>query len=164
MSIRLDEKDRAIIRLLQDSLPVTSCPYQELAEQLGITQEEILDRILRMKKEGLIRRMGAILRHAKAGYSFNALTAWTITPSEGETTEQAQDRVGEILANDSHISHCYARVVNETFPYPMFAMIHAASQEELDDTLSLLKNRLPEEQVRVLRTRHEWKKTSMQYV
>ena len=160
----LDEKDSAILRLLQDALPVTSHPYRELAEELNTTQEEILERILRMKEKGLIRRMGAILRHVKAGYSCNALTAWTITPAEGETAEQAQDRVGEILAADGHISHCYARVVNEAFPYPMFAMIHAASQEELDDTLSLLKKRLPEEQVRVLKTRHEWKKTSMQYV
>ena len=164
MSIRLDEKDRALLHLLQDSLPVTGHPYRAISEMLGITQEEVLERMLRMKDEGLILRIGAILRHGRAGYAFNVLTAWTITPEAGETAEQAQDRVGEILAADSHISHCYARVVNEAFPYPMFAMVHARSELELEETLSDLRARLPVEDVRCLRTKREWKKTSMKYV
>ena len=162
--VQTDEKDRAILKMLQDDLPVTERPYAEIADALAITQEDVLTRILRMKEEGLIRRVGAILRHNRAGYAHNALTAWTITPGSEETYEAARDRVGEVLAKDDHISHCYARKVTEAFPYPMFAMVHASSGEELTETISALRLLLPDERVRVLRSTREWKKTSMRYV
>ena len=164
MSVQMDDKDRAILDLLQDTVPVTMRPYEALAQKLDISEEEVLTRILRMKEEGVIRRVGAILRHKRAGYAYNALTAWTITPSETETYEAASDRVGEALAACDHISHCYARAKVEAFPYPMYAMVHASSEEELQKTIDALRYLLPKETVRVLRTKREWKKTSMRYV
>ena len=72
MSVQMDDKDRAILDLLQDSIPVTMRPYEALAQKLDISEEEVLTRILRMKEEGVIRRVGAILRHKRAGYAYNA--------------------------------------------------------------------------------------------
>ena len=158
-----DDIDRAILRLMQDNLPVTQHPYAGLAEETGCTEEEIVTRILRLKEAGVIRRVGAILRHGRAGYACNALTAWTVTPEGTETREEARDRVGEALAQNSHISHCYARHIVPEFPYPMFAMVHAASEEELQATLTELKAMLPTEEVRILPSVREWKKTSMRY-
>ena len=159
-----DKTDRAILAMLQDDLPECAHPYAALASSLSLSEEEIVARILRMRDEGIIRRVGAVLRHGRAGYSHNALTAWTITPDAGEDYESARDRVGNTLAASEHISHCYVRSVPAEFPFPLFAMVHAKSGEELEGILKELKAALPGETVRILRSLREWKKTSMRYV
>ena len=159
-----DQTDRAILAMMQDDIPVCARPYASLAAKLSLSEEEIITRIRRMQEAGIIRRVGAILRHAKAGYSHNALTAWTITPAENESAESARDRVGETLAASAQISHCYVRSVPAAFPFPLFAMVHAESEEELTATIAELKAALPAEQVRVMRSVREWKKTSMRYI
>ena len=159
-----DKTDRAILALLQDDIPVCAHPYAALASSLSISEEEVVTRMNRMREQGIIRRVGAVLRHGRAGYSHNALTAWTITPDAGEPYECARDRVGETLAASDHISHCYVRSVPAEFPFPLFAMVHAKSGDELEAVLNELMAALPGESVRVLHSVREWKKTSMRYV
>ena len=159
-----DVNDLAILNLLQDSLPLTSRPDASLSEATGLSEEEIVTRMKQLKEEGILRRVGAVLRHNRAGYTSNVLTAWTATPQGGETEEEALDRVGGTLAAQAQISHCYARKCFPGWEWPLFAMLHASSEEEMTKLLADLRAALPEEEVRVLKTVREWKKTSMRYV
>lgn len=55
----MDEKDREILNEIQSAFPIVSRPYAELGARLGLKEEEVLDRVVKLKKSGVIRRIGA---------------------------------------------------------------------------------------------------------
>ena len=57
-----------IIDIAQDDFPLTSEPYREIASLLGESEDDVILRLKRLKDEGVIRRLGAILDSKKLGY------------------------------------------------------------------------------------------------
>jgi DNA-binding Lrp family transcriptional regulator len=51
----LTEMEITIIRYLQGDIPLNSRPFAELAQQLGISEEETVDHIEDLKNRGLLR-------------------------------------------------------------------------------------------------------------
>ncbi len=161
--LNLDGLDKAILEMMQGDIPLTSRPYRDLADLYAVSEDEILKRIEVLKEKHVIRNINALLCHTKAGYTVNILAAWTATPQNGETEEEAFDRVGAILSESPNISHCYVRKLPECWDHPVFAMMHACSEEEMQNAVSGLQEALPTESVRLLRTVKGWKKTSVKY-
>jgi DNA-binding Lrp family transcriptional regulator len=64
----LDDIDRAIVNRIQSDFPITSRPYLALADELGLTETEVLDRVARLKKDGIIRRIGGNFVPGKLGF------------------------------------------------------------------------------------------------
>lgn len=155
--MKLDNIDREIIRLLQSDIPLETRPFARLAQQLGITESDIVARIEAMRTNGQLRRWGAVLRHHQAGYIANAMVAWRAKP------EQA-DQAGEIMAAFKEISHCYLRQVPEDFGYNLFTMVHARSTAELEALISQIALRSGLSDYAVIASLRELKKASVQYV
>jgi siroheme decarboxylase len=55
----MDKKDREILNEIQSAFPITSRPYAELGARLGLTEAEVLERVVKLRKSGVIRRIGA---------------------------------------------------------------------------------------------------------
>ena len=54
----MDRIDREILMILQRGIAIESRPYQAMAEEIGgVSEEEVIARIARMKEENIIRRM-----------------------------------------------------------------------------------------------------------
>jgi DNA-binding Lrp family transcriptional regulator len=64
----LDDIDKTIINRIQSDFPITSRPYLTLANVLELTEKEVLDRVSRLKKAGIIRRIGGNFVPAKLGF------------------------------------------------------------------------------------------------
>jgi DNA-binding Lrp family transcriptional regulator len=62
-----DEKNQQIIKFLQGDIPLQSHPLKNLAADLQLPEEEVLERIKDFQARGIMRRWGAVLRHQKAG-------------------------------------------------------------------------------------------------
>ena len=60
----MDDLDRQLLNRLQSDFPLTSAPYQLLGEELGLNEAEVLERIGRLKEQGIIRRIGAKIGRA----------------------------------------------------------------------------------------------------
>ena len=73
----ITEIDKKVISLIQKDLPVDRRPFASIADKIGITEEKFIERVNNLKKQGIIRRFGATLRHQEAGFSSNAMVAWT---------------------------------------------------------------------------------------
>src|SRR3990167_7432280 len=56
----LDELDRALIRATQSGLPLVPRPYEAIGATLGISGEQVRERLQAMLEAGLIRRLGAV--------------------------------------------------------------------------------------------------------
>jgi DNA-binding Lrp family transcriptional regulator len=64
----LDDIDKAIINRIQSEFPIASRPYLEVANELELTEKEVLDRVGRLKKDGIIRRIGGNFVPGKLGF------------------------------------------------------------------------------------------------
>ncbi len=64
----LDDTDKSIINRIQSEFPITSRPFLTIAEELDLTETEVLARVARLKKEGIIRRIGGNFVPGKLGF------------------------------------------------------------------------------------------------
>ena len=66
----LDATDRAILNTLQDGFPIASHPFAEAGKALGITEDELIDRITNLREIGAITRFGPFFDAAAMGGAF----------------------------------------------------------------------------------------------
>ena len=66
--LTIDDTDRAMLNRIQSDFPITSRPYRTLAEELGLSEDEVLKRVLRLKDSGIIRRIGGNFTPDKLGF------------------------------------------------------------------------------------------------
>ncbi|CAB1083212.1 transcriptional regulator [Alkalispirochaeta odontotermitis] len=64
----LDDIDKAIVNRIQSEFPITSRPYLAVAEELNLTEKEVLDRVACLKNNGIIRRIGGNFVPGKLGF------------------------------------------------------------------------------------------------
>ncbi|WP_170589102.1 Lrp/AsnC family transcriptional regulator [Ruegeria arenilitoris] len=82
--IPLDDTDRRLLNRLQEDLPLTPRPYANVATELGITEQDLLDRLARMKADRVITRFGPFFDAAAMGGDF-CLCAMAVPEAEFET-------------------------------------------------------------------------------
>lgn len=152
----LDELDKKIIVIMQEEFPLVPEPYREIADRLGISEDELLERLKGYKNSGKIRKMGAVLRHREVGYAANALCAWVVP-------EERIIEIGEMLAKDAVVSHCYARVARPGWPYNFYTMLHAHTRSDCKVIAQGIAARTGLQKYVMLFSTKEWKKISMQY-
>lgn len=63
----MDAIDKKILNILQKKFPLEERPFEIVAQRCGICEDEALDRIQKMKDEGIIRRIGAVFDGPKLG-------------------------------------------------------------------------------------------------
>ena len=121
---RNPDLERRLIIALQEGLPLVPAPYALIAEQLGVTEAVVLERVNDMLDRGAIRRIGAVPNHYAIGWTANGMTVWDVS-------DAAVDRLGEQVGALPFVSHCYRRPrAMPHWPYNLFAMVHGASREE----------------------------------
>ncbi|MZP28849.1 AsnC family transcriptional regulator [Heliobacterium undosum] len=64
----LDDLDRRLLTIIQSSFPIVAEPYKQLAETLGTTESDVIERVQRFKDQGLVRRIGGIFDSRALGY------------------------------------------------------------------------------------------------
>jgi DNA-binding Lrp family transcriptional regulator len=152
----LTEFEKKIISSIQSDLPITPRPYLEIAEQLGITEETLMQTLQRFHDEGIIRRFGATIRHQISGFEANAMGAWKVE-------EDRIDEVGEIMAAFKEVSHCYRRRTAPGWPYNLYTMIHAGDEGSCREIARRLSEKTGVDTYQLLFSLKELKKTSMRY-
>ena len=64
----IDNIDKRIINRIQSDFPVTDRPFLAIAQDLGLEEEDVLQRVARLRKDGIIRRLGGNFVPEKLGY------------------------------------------------------------------------------------------------
>ncbi len=152
----IDKKDIEIIKIIQESLPCSKTPFKDIAEQVNIDENEVLERIRRMKAAGVIRRFGAILRHQRAGITANGMIVWNIP-------DEKVEEIGKKFASFKEVSHCYERPKNEKWPFNVYTMVHGKSREECYKIAEKLSEISGINDYKILFSEKEFKKSSMKY-
>ncbi len=152
----LTDLEQKVILALQRDLEVTPRPFLEVAEQLGVPEDELLAAIRSLMDQGYIRRFGATLRHQQSGYAANVLVVWRVRESD-------LSALGRKMAAYRKVSHCYARATAPSWPYNLYTMIHGRSPEECARIAARMGKETGIADYQMLFSETELKKTTMRY-
>lgn len=154
--MELNDLDKRLIYLFQGDLPVIPRPFAWLAEELGLTEAQVLERLNAFKEAGLIRRFGATLYHQRTGYPANVMVAWLVP-------EERVEEVGQKLSSRRAVTHCYQRRTIPDWPYNLYTMVHGQSEEDCRAKVAGMADQVRIKEHRLLFSVEEFKKTSMRY-
>lgn len=154
--LEITERDKEFVRELQKDLPVVKEPFKEMAQNLGISTEELFAKAKEYEKVGLMRRFAAILRHRDAGFVANGMVVWNVP-------EDRVDDVGFTLAAFPQVSHCYRRPVYPDWKYNVFSMVHARSLEAAEKMAVEMSSQIGVTDYKILFSSREFKKERVKY-
>jgi len=152
----IENLDKKIIRRLQENISVIATPYKEIADELNMNEEELIQKVKTYTETGILKRIGAILYHRKAGFNANAMVVWKIDNED-------LDNVGKYMASFSEVSHCYERKPCGSWDYNLYTMIHEKDRDRCNKIIEKIANTIGIENYRILYSTRELKKTSMKY-
>jgi len=117
---------------LETGLPLTPRPYETLAARTGLSEQDVIHAIRQWQGQGLIRRMGLVVRHRTLGYTANAMVVWDIP-------DDRVDAMARAIADAPFVTLCYRRPRRlPHWPYNLFCMIHGISRERVREQLQSL--------------------------
>ena len=123
MDSQLEALDYQLIDLVQGGLPIVARPYAVIAQQLALNEQQVLQRLARLKTLGLIKRWGVVVKHRQLGYQANAMIVLDV-PDEQVT------RVGQVLSQQNCVNLCYQRPrQGHVWPYNVYCMIHGKDRD-----------------------------------
>lgn len=120
----LDHIDKKLLSLMQGDFPLTSEPFSALGDRLGIGGEEVLHRVERLKRDGIIRQVGPVLDARGLGYR-TTLVAMQVPQSRLAETAQ-------IINQHPGVSHNYAREHQFNLWFTLAVPSGVDIQEELE--------------------------------
>ena len=128
----LNETEQRLISLIQGGLPISSRPWAEIAKQMNLEEDEVLDQVRKLQERGLIKRFGLVVRHHELGYTANAMVVWDVPDDRVQA-------VGQALGRHDCVTLCYQRPRRlPQWPYNLFCMIHGKNRERVLDIIEEL--------------------------
>lgn len=125
--------DRRLLAALQQGLPLQTRPFAFIAQQIGDSESNVVNRIQDWIERGIIKRFGIIVRHHELGFTANAMLVHDI-PDE---TVQA---IGRNLAGDPAVTLCYRRRRHPSaWHFNLFCMIHGQERSVVLQQIETLR-------------------------
>ena len=125
----MDQLDRDILNIIQTGFPMDPHPYAVIGEQVGLTEDETYDRVMKMKEEQVIRRIGATFDSRKLHFK-STLCA---TKVDKERIEE----VAAIVSTYREVTHNYER----NHEYNLWFTIIAENDDRLNQILDEIRDK-----------------------
>ena len=136
MSASQQALDERIVRETQAGLPLVPEPYAAVAESLGVSAAQVMERLGVMLADRRVRRIGVVPNHYALGYISNGMSVWDVDDAE-------VDALGAKVGALEFVSHCYRRPRRlPDWPYNLFAMVHGRSREAVEAQLGVIRGLL----------------------
>ena len=123
----MDDKDKELLNLLQDGLPLCERPFEELARRIGLGEEDVLSRVRDMKADKTIRRLGGVFDSETLGF-VSTLCALSVPEEKIEDAVKAINR-------HAGVTHNYLR----DHAYNIWFTATAPSRERLDQMITEIR-------------------------
>ncbi len=153
---KFTEKDINVIKEVQEDFPLVPKPFEEIGKRLRIPSKDVIDCLKKFNKNGIMRRVAAILHHRKAGFRANAMGVWKVP-------EDMIEQVAAEMTSFKSVSHCYRRPTYPDWPYSLFTMIHGRSAKDCNSLLKKLSELTGINEYDALYSSKEYKKTRLKY-
>lgn len=97
----MDDIDRSIINEIQSDFPITARPYLDLGKRFNLSEQEVLDRVKRLKSERVIRRIGGNFNSKKLDF--------TSTLCAAKVPEEKIEKFVQVVNGYPGVTHNYLR-------------------------------------------------------
>ena len=141
-AIPLDDLDRRLLNLMQGSFPIDERPYLRVAEQAGMTEEEVLADVQRLLDERIIRQVTPIFDTRALGYKSMLVAA--------KVDVDNPHRAARLINAHPGVSHNYLR--DHDFNLWFTIAVEPDSELGLDGTLDALARETGATSIRQLPT------------
>ena len=141
-AIALSDLDKRLLNLMQGQFPIAARPYQHVAAEAGITEEETMAAVSRLLDERIIRQVTPIFDTRALGYSSMLVAA--------KVDAENPWRAANIINAHPGVSHNYLR--NHEFNIWFTIATEPDSPLGLDRTLEVLGEIAGAESIRQLPT------------
>ena len=141
-AVKLSDLDRKLLDLMQGSFPIAARPYEAIALEAGITEDEVLSSVERLLKDRIIRQVTPIYDTRARGYG-SMLVAAKVDPEHPW-------RAAKIVNSHPGVSHNYLR--NHEFNMWFTLAVEEDSKLGLQGTLDVLQELTGAESIRQLPT------------
>jgi DNA-binding Lrp family transcriptional regulator len=139
--MRVTDTDHHILAGIESGLPLSPRPYQDVAARLGISEDELIGRLRVLLEDGVIKRLGLIVRHHELGYAANAMVVWDVP-------DEPVGAIGRRMSELPFVTLCYRRERRPpTWPYNLFCMIHGRDRQTVLRQIAELRVALDLEEV-----------------
>ncbi|MDD5273240.1 MAG: AsnC family protein [Methylovulum sp.] len=112
-----DTRDLELLAHISGGLPLCPRPYAQIGLQIGMDEAEVISRLGALKTQGLIKRLGVIVKHRPLGYRANAMVVWDVPDAHIK-------QLGGQISQFSFVTLCYQRPRHSEWPYNLYCMIH----------------------------------------
>ena len=141
----LDEKDRALLNRVQSEVPLEVRPFATLGRDMGITEDEVLERLKRLWERGMIRRLGPIINYPAWGMSGVLVAA--------NVDRERADEVKALVRGYPEITHAYLR----DHPWNFWFTVIAENEEARNEIIRRVTEAAGLKDVRPLERRKTFK-------
>ena len=141
-AIPIDEVDRRVLNLMQGSFPLEPRPYARVADEAGISEDDVLSRVRRLLDGRIIRQVTPIFDTRALGYSSMLVAA--------KVDSDNPHRAARIVNSHPGVSHNYLR--DHDFNMWFTIATEPGSPLGLDGTLDVLREEIGAESMRKLPT------------
>lgn len=97
----MDGIDKKLLNEIQSGFPITKRPYEDLGARVNCPEDEILERIKRLKGEGIIRRIGGNFNSQRLGFATTLCAA--------KVSDDKINRFVEVVNKYPGVTHNYLR-------------------------------------------------------
>ncbi len=118
----IDALDKKLLARLSQGLPLCEKPYEAIAHEYQLSEDEVLTRLHRLKNHGFIKRFGVIVKHRQLGYRANAMVVWDIPNHQ-------IFELGQKISTFDFVNLCYERPRHESWHYNLYCMIHGKDKQ-----------------------------------
>ena len=118
----LDRVDALLLRRLHGGFPLTETPYADVAEELGLGEDEVLERLAALLGDGMLTRFGPLFQIERAGGQF-VLAAMQVPEARFDAVAAQVNALPEV-------AHNYRR----EHAFNMWFVIAASSPAEAEAT------------------------------
>jgi len=119
---------RALLNNFQQGFPLTAHPYADLAEQLGVSEQEVLQTLKELQDNKTISRVGPVFRVGSVGASTLAAMA---------VPEERLEEVAALVNEYDAVNHNYER----EHDFNLWFVATAVDEQDLQDTLHDIEQR-----------------------
>ena len=148
----MDPIDVRLLRELERGLPFVPAPFDEIGKRLGLSGDEVVERIGLLKRAGIIRKFRARIDQRKVWITANALVAW-------KPAGAGNDDLGKLLAEFPSVTHCYERrPVPGRWEFTYYTVHHGYSKDRVLDEVKAVAEKIGCSEYTVLFSTREFKR------
>ena len=140
-SAEMDLQDRQVLNVIQTAFPMDERPYLAIGRELEMEEDDVIERIRRMRRENVVRQISGIFDTRRLGYK-TSLIAFRYP-------EELLHKGALAINKHPGVSHNYARVGHE---YNLWFTLAVPPYESLEETAARMAEETHVESWRLLPT------------